>query len=181
MAEDKPKRLNRVEQNEDAAKWYPVCVKPNAEKTASARLQSLDIEVYMPLKKALRQWSDRKKWVVEPLIRSYLFVRIRPGQKTTVLAARGVSRFVYFSGQAAVMPDRQIEQLKLLLATGAELELLDHVFARGEQVMIKAGPLKGLRGELVSFPSRRRFVLNIEYTGKSVAVEVPAAFLEPVK
>ena len=32
------------------------------------------IESYLPLKKVLKQWSDRKKWVEEPLFRSYIFI-----------------------------------------------------------------------------------------------------------
>jgi len=30
----------------------------------------------LPLHRQLKQWSDRKKWVEEPFIKSYLFVHI---------------------------------------------------------------------------------------------------------
>jgi transcription antitermination factor NusG len=160
--------------------WYPVCTHANAEKKAGEALMAKGIEVYIPLRKELRRWSDRKKWVYEPLIRSYLFVRIPPQARQAVLMTKGIARFIYFSGEVAVMPERQIEQLKLLLAGEAELEVIDHVFEEGEKVLIKAGPLKGLRGELVAVHSRKRFVVHIDYTGKSIAVKVSAAFIEPV-
>ena len=160
--------------------WYPVCTLYNAEKKACEVLSSKGIEVYMPLKKELRQWSDRKKWVYEPLIKSYLFVRITQQQQTEVLMTKGVLRFIYFSGKITPMPDRQIEELKLLLANESELEISDHVFEKGEEVVLKAGPLKGLRGEIVSFHSEKRFIIRIDYIGKTVVVQTSALFVEPI-
>jgi len=138
------------------------------------------IEVYMPLKKELRQWSDRKKWVYEPFIKLYLFVRITQQQQTEVLMTKGIVRFIYFSGKVATMPERQIEELKLLLANESELEISDHVFEKGEEVILKAGPLKGLRGEIVSFHSEKRFIIRIDYIGKTIIVQAPALFVEPL-
>lgn len=160
--------------------WYPVYTLYNSEKKACELLRSKGIEVYMPLKKELRQWSDRKKWVYEPLIKSYLFVKISLQQQTEVLMTKGVSRFIYFSGKIASMPERQIEHLKLLLATESELEIIDYAFEKGEDVLIKAGPLQGLRGELVAFHSEKRFIIRIDYIGKSIIVQVPSMFVEPL-
>ena len=56
--------------------WYALYVKSRAEKKVAADLSANSIEYYLPLQKVLKQWSDRKKWVEEPLFRSYVFVRI---------------------------------------------------------------------------------------------------------
>jgi len=160
--------------------WYPVCTLYNTEKKACEMLLAKGIEVYMPLKKELRQWSDRKKWVYEPFIKLYLFVRITQQQQTEVLMTKGIVRFIYFSGKVATMPERQIEELKLLLANESELEISDHVFEKGEEVILKAGPLKGLRGEIVSFHSEKRFIIRIDYIGKTIIVQAPALFVEPL-
>jgi transcriptional antiterminator RfaH len=66
-------------------KWYPVYTHPRAEKKACQALINKGIETYLPLHKQLKQWSDRKKWVEEPLIKSYLFVRITTLEQTKVL------------------------------------------------------------------------------------------------
>jgi transcriptional antiterminator RfaH len=160
--------------------WYPVCTLYNAEKKAYEALSAKGIEAYMPLKRELRQWSDRKKWVHEPFIKSYLFVRINQQQQTEVLMTKGIVRFIYFSGKVATMPDRQIAELKLLLANESELEISDHVFEKGEEVVLKAGPLQGLRGEIVSFHSEKRFIIRIDYIGKTVVIQTSALFVEPV-
>ena len=38
-------------------------------------LKNQSVEAYLPLEKKIRQWSDRKKKVEEPMIRSYVFVK----------------------------------------------------------------------------------------------------------
>src|SRR4051812_47027918 len=92
-------------------KWYPVYTNPRAEKKAYEALVNKGIEAYLPLQRTLKQWSDRKKWVEEPLIKSYLFVRIAEHAQAEVLMTKGIARFIYFSGRISPMPDRQIEEL----------------------------------------------------------------------
>ena len=160
-------------------KWYPVYTNPRAEKKAFTLLTQKGIECYLPLYRQQKQWSDRKKWVNEPLIKSYVFVRISASQVSEVLMTNGICRFIYFSGKIASMPDKQIEQLKLLLATEAELEISEHRFTRGKMVKIVAGPLQGLIGELVDFQTQKRLLLKIDHIGQSVLININSIFTEP--
>jgi len=160
-------------------KWYPVYTNPRAEKKAFTLLTQKGIECYLPLYRQQKQWSDRKKWVDEPLIKSYVFVRISASQVSEVLMTNGVCRFLYFSSKIASMPDKQIEQLKLLLATEAELEISEHQFTKGEMVKIVAGPLQGLIGELVDFQTQKRLLLKIDHVGQSVLININSIFTEP--
>ena len=80
-------------------KWYPVYTFPKAEKKAHQALLSKGIESYLPLRRQLKQWSDRKKWVEEPFIKSYLFVYIAEHEQTEVLMTKGIARFIYFSNK----------------------------------------------------------------------------------
>ncbi|MDB5120186.1 MAG: hypothetical protein JWN56_1404 [Sphingobacteriales bacterium] len=163
----------------EQVKWYPVYTNPRAEKKAFDLLTQKGIECYLPLYRQQKQWSDRKKWVNEPLIKSYVFVNIAASQITEVLMTNGVCRFLYFSGKIASMPDKQIEQLKLLLASESELEVLDHHFTKGELVKIIAGPLQGLIGELIEFQTQKRLLIKIEHVGQSVLVKINSIFTEP--
>ena len=160
--------------------WYPIYTNPRAEKRAYEALVQKNITVYLPLHKQLRQWSDRKKWVEMPLIPSYLFVQITVNQMADVLMCQGVSRFIYFSSKVATIPERQITQLKLLLANVSELEVVEQEFEPGQQVVVKAGPLQGLRGELVSWQSSQRMLVRIDYITQSILVQVSKAYLEVI-
>lgn len=160
-------------------KWYPVYTNPRAEKKAFDLLSRKGIECYLPLYRQQKQWSDRKKWINEPLIKSYLFVKITTSQITEVLMTNGICRFLYFSGKIASMPDKQIEQLKLLLATESELEVSDYHFTKGEMVKINAGPLQGLIGKLIEFETQKRLLIKIDHVGQSVLVKINSVFTEP--
>jgi transcriptional antiterminator RfaH len=106
-----------LQTNTDTCKWYPVYTNPRAEKKAYQALINKGINAYLPLHRQLKKWSDRKKWVEEPFIHSYLFVYIKQTEQAEVLMTKGISRFIYFSGKIASMPERQIEDLRLIMAS----------------------------------------------------------------
>jgi len=158
-------------------KWYPVYTLPRAEKAACKALINKGIESYLPLHRQLKQWSDRKKWVEEPLIKSYLFVRIQERDQTEVLMTKGIARFIFFSGKIASMPDRQINELKLLMASSFDLQITAEGLQPGEKVVVKAGPLKGFSGEIISYRSQKLLAMRLENLGYSIIVNVPTALL----
>jgi transcription antitermination factor NusG len=159
-------------------KWYPVYTNPRAEKKAYEALMSKGINVYLPLHRQLKQWSDRRKWVEEPFLKSYLFVHIAEQEQAEVLMTKGISRFLYFSGKPAVMPDKQIHELKLLMASPYELEITEEDLQPGEKIKIKAGALKGMTGEIVSRRSQKQLILRLESIGYSIIVNVAASLIE---
>ncbi len=162
----------------DTVKWYPVHTYPRAEKKACQALINKGIETYLPLHRQLKQWSDRKKWVEEPFIKSYLFVHIKEQQQTEVLMTKGVSRFIYFSGKITSMPQRQIDDLKLVMTSSFELEITEEDLQPGEKVMIKAGPLKGLMGEIISYRSQKQLALRLENLGYSIIIHIAASLID---
>jgi transcriptional antiterminator RfaH len=159
-------------------KWYPVYTHPRAEKKAHQALINKGINAYLPLHRQLKQWSDRKKWIEEPFIKSYLFVNIKDDEQTEVLMTKGIARFLYFSGKIATMPDRQIEDLELLMASPYELEVTEDNLQQGEKIIIKAGPLKGMIGEIIAYKSQKQLILRLENLGCSIIVHVAANFID---
>lgn len=162
-------------------KWYPIYTRSRAEKKTQVELSKKNIETYLPLKKVLKQWSDRKKIIEEPLLKSYLFVYISSKEYAEVLMTYGVSRFIYFSGKIAFIPTKQLEDLKLLLVNSAELQVIDHDISLGEKILIKAGPFKGIIAELVSLKSKKSLVLRLENLGFSILIHTSMAYIEPLK
>ncbi|MDQ7947338.1 MAG: UpxY family transcription antiterminator [Pedobacter sp.] len=162
-------------------KWYPIYTRSRAEKKTELELKKKDIIAYLPLRKEEKQWADRKKIVEEPLLKSYLFVYISAKEYAQVLMTHGVSRFIYFSGKIATIPNRQLEDLKLLLANPGDLELIDHELSPGEKVHIKAGPFKGIMAELVSLKSKKSLVLRLQNLGYAIHINTSMAYIEPMK
>jgi len=159
--------------------WYPIHTKPRAEKKAFLALERKNITTYLPLKTTYKQWSDRKKWIKEPLIQSYLFVYISASEYMEVLNTNGISNFILFSKKIATIPIKQIEDLKLLLANEADLEVLNFKIDIGQKVIIYAGPFKGITAELVSLKSRKNIVLRLQSLGCSINIKTSMAFIKP--
>src|SRR6201996_918604 len=166
-----------IKLNAGTCRWYPVYTHPRAEKKAFDALVNKGIEAYLPLRRQLKQWSDRKKWVDEPFIKSYLFVRIDEHEQTEVLMTKGISRFIYFGGRIAAMPDRQVDDLRLLMTSSLELEVTEENLSPGEKIIIKAGPLKGMTGEIISYRSQKQLALRLESIGCSIIIHVAASLI----
>lgn len=161
-------------------KWYPVCTNPRAEKKAYQALLNKGLEAYLPLQRQRKQWSDRKKWVEEPLLKSYIFVKIAAHEQSEVLMTNGISRFIYFSGKVTPMPERQVNDLKLLLANPFDLEITEENLQPGEKVKIKSGPLKGMTGEMVIYHSKKELVLRLESLGRSIIIRAAASIIDRI-
>ena len=70
--------------------WYALYTKPRWEKKVAKNLGDKGYIVYCPLNKVLRQWSDRKKIVLEPLFKGYIFVQIEDRDKSYVKTIDGI-------------------------------------------------------------------------------------------
>ena len=160
--------------------WYAVYTRSRSEKKLMDLLNAKGIEAYVPLRKVLHQWSDRKKMVEEPLIRSYCFVRISEAQYFEVLNTPGAVRYVWFSGRPATIPDGQIRTLKVVCGTEEDLECLPDTFRPGVKIRVTAGPMKGLTGELVTVSNHKKILIRIDHLRQVITLSISHLLVEPV-
>jgi transcriptional antiterminator RfaH len=153
--------------------WVVAYTKPRNEKKALALLIEEGIEAYLPLQKTLKQWSDRKKWIEEPLLRSYIFIRITEQQYYNTIQIPGLVRYVSFEGKAAPIPDNQIDMLKILVGEKYNLEVTEESFLPGEIVEITIGSLAGFKGELIRHNGKNKVMLKVEHISHSILVTLP--------
>lgn len=163
--------------SKDMVNWYAVYTKPRNEKKVYARLVEKGIETFLPLQRKLKQWSDRKKLVDEPLFRSYIFVRIDSKRYYDVLNTVGVVRYVTFEGKAVPIPDKQIEQVKQLLVQDIEIEAVEGQIEPGARVEVRFGSLKGIEGEMVEHAGKKKVVIRIDHISHSLLVTLPTEYV----
>ena len=84
--------------------WYALYTKSRAEKKVAGELNKLGITNYLPIKRELRQWSDRKKWVEVPAISSYIFICIPKERYNDVFQVNGIVAYVSYKGKAVTIP-----------------------------------------------------------------------------
>lgn len=170
--------------NKNDRHWHAIYVKSRFEKKVYAQLQELGIEAYLPLIKRLKQWSDRRKKVEEPLFKSYVFVRTNEKEYFTVLNATGVVKFVSFEHKAVVVPDNQILAIKHYIddyeQDKEENAMRNEDLKIGQMVRITHGPLQGLIGRLESVKDKR-LVVFIETVGQYLPVNIPRMKVEPIE
>lgn len=161
--------------------WYAIYTKSRNEKKVHARLLEARIETYLPLQKLLKQWSDRKKWVEEPLFRSYLFVHISKEEYYKVLQVIGVVKYITFEGKAVPVPSQQILAIKQFLNNEEDQLISTESFNIGDQVEIFRGALKGLMGNLVDVRGKQKVRIEIESIGQSIILTIPKSYLKVIK
>jgi len=158
--------------------WFALYSRPRHEKRLADLLNEKGIEAYVPMQKVLRQWSDRKKMVEEPLIRSYCFVRANPKWHFESLNTFGAVRYVWFSGKPAPIPDKQINTLKILTGSNLDVEQVNCSLKPGEFVKVTAGPLIGTIGEITSIAGKNKIILRIDHLATVLSVTISPMLLE---
>jgi transcription antitermination factor NusG len=160
--------------------WYAVYTRSRHEKKLMDLLLEKGIEAYVPIRRLLHQWSDRKKYVETPIIRSYCFVKANNANYFEVLNTPGAVRYVWFSGRPAAIPDRQIQVLKAITGADVDIECLPDYFKPGLKVVINSGPLLGIGGELVSIANRKKVIIRIEQLKQVVTLSISPLQLDVV-
>ena len=161
-------------------RWYALYTKPRFEKRAEKELLAKHIEVYLPLEKRLKQWSDRKKWVYEPLIRSYIFVHVDNIELEKAYRTPGILTVVKFEGEPAPIQDKQIQALKDILSSKEVYEVTSEKFEIGENVEITQGDLKGLKGEMIKHLNKFKVLIRIEVIQQNLLVNINPSYLKKV-
>ena len=160
--------------------WFTLQTRYRYEKKVSAELASKGLEVFLPIRKENREWSDRTKVVTIPLFPGYVFVRSSRSLtlRLLVLQTPGVMGFVSFAGTAAVVPAKQIEDLQLLLAEKVPFSPYPFVQV-GQRVRIRGGCLNGVEGLLVQC-EKGKLVISIEPIQRSLAIEIQGYEVEMI-
>jgi transcription antitermination factor NusG len=152
--------------------WFALQIRYRFEKKVAAQLSTKGMEVFLPLRKENREWSDRQKVVTVPLFPGYAFVHAARSValRLLVLQTAGVMGFVSFAGTAAVVPQKQIADLQLLLAQEVPFSLYPFLHS-GQRVRIRGGCLDGVEG-LLTQRDKGKLVISIESIQRSLAIEI---------
>lgn len=152
--------------------WLALQTRYRFEKKVASALAGKGVEVFLPLRKENRAWSDRCRTLSVPLFPGYAFVRSARSLalRLLVMQTPGVMGFVSGSGTAAVVPEKQISDLQLLLAR--DVPFSSHPFLEaGRRVRIRGGCLEGIEG-LLTECGPKRLVLSVGSIRSSLAIEI---------
>ena len=95
--------------------WHVIYTKPRAEKKVEERLNNFGIEAYCPVKQQVKQWSDRKKKILVPVLPSMVLVNIDEKERNKVFDIPGVVRYMFWLKKHAIVKNDEVDLLKNLL------------------------------------------------------------------
>lgn len=130
-------------------RWLAVYTKNRWEKKVAELLTKRSIESYCPLNLVVRQWSDRKKKVYEPLFTSYVFVHVDEKQQKELKQVSGIINLVLWLNKPAIIKDKEIQTIKDFLNEYKTVRLEKAQVNLNDTIRIIKGPLMDYTGNVV--------------------------------
>jgi transcriptional antiterminator RfaH len=159
--------------------WYVIYTKSRCEKAVADKLSLSGIEVFCPLLKRKKLWSDRWKWVEEPLFRSYCFVNVDEKDRESVFLVQGVVRYVYHCGQPATIREKEMNLLKSWLLQYDHDSIEATNLNANDRIRIRSGALKDKEAEVLESKGNYALLL-LEDLGLQVKVDLRKNILEKI-
>ena len=157
---------------DDKLHWFAAYVMSCQERQVAIRLARLQIESYLPIRREIRKWSDRKKVVEVLVLPRIIFVHATESQRRQTLkkdeGVPGLYRYLTTNGPytAAIIPDAEMETFRAMVEMGREKVTLEPpTLAPGDRVRVVSGPLQGLECELVSVGARHCLAARLGMLG----------------
>lgn len=158
-------------EEKEMKQWYLLYCKRGGQAKAKMHLENQGVECFYPQIQVEKIIRGSKKQVDEPLFPSYIFVCFDPQEVSfvSVRSTRGVSNFIAFGAQPAVVPNSVIEKLRTI---EDEQATLVHSTApkKGDKVMITQGQFKDLEAIYQESDGEKRSILLIHLISQPVKV-----------
>lgn len=149
--------------------WYALYTKPRNEKKVEEQLLKMGLEVFCPKISVVKQWSDRKKKVSQPLIPSYVFIKIKEQERDLVFSVSGVVRYLFFLGKPAIIKESEINAMKETLNHDfKEVGVMD--LEKGQKFTIEEGTFKGQEATFIE-QKGSKIILRLESLGIKLILE----------
>lgn len=142
----------------NADSWYVLYTKPRNEKKVAERLSAAGYNVYCPLQKVKRQWSDRMKVVEEPLFKGYLFIQVEDKRRDEVFNYPGAMRYLFWLKRPAVVREQEIATIEKWLGHYGHNRIQVNASTPGTYVRITSGKFMNEEGVLLDISGSKALV-----------------------
>lgn len=161
--------------------WYVAYVRSCQELKIAERLGAKGIEVYVPVQKVKRKWSDRVKLVDRLVLPGLVFIHCTEEVRVTVFGLTyGICYFLMDKTndepKVLTVQEKQMEDfIRVVRALNGEDEIsvVDYRVEPGDMVRVIRGPLAGFICECVEVQNRHKLIIRLGMVGAAlVSVEI---------
>lgn len=160
--------------------WFVLYTKSRSEKLVARGLIQKGIQVYCPLRKVKRKWSDRFKIVEEPLFRSYCFVHLEENERARVFGVPGVVGYLHWLKKPAIVKPKEIDLIRDMLNDFDHDSLEVVNFDAADRLKITSGAFMDQEGEVVS-ANGKRLMIKLDSLSMFIAIDISKTKVEKVK
>ena len=154
-------------------KWFVIYTKAHQEIKVTEQLNKIGVSCYCPTVTIIKQYSDRKKRIIKPLIPSYVFVLIEEVRRNDIFSVFGVVRYLFWLGKPAVVREKEIELMKKYLKGEFQSVSLTN-FTKGQLHKISEGIFAGKIGRVTEI-QKNKIKLQLESLGMIVTLKLESA------
>ena len=159
--------------------WTPVRTKPRQEKKFIEFCEAHGIAFYLPLRRTIKRYQRRTVEFYIPMFTGYVFCSINQElYQKAVLSNRIVYRLqMNEKSEEELLGDLRDIQMIEKLACESDI-IVRPELASGKKIIVKSGPLKGMRGVVEKRKGKTMITINVEILGQSVSAETDVEDIE---
>ncbi len=169
-------------------KWYQIYTKSNAEKKLYNKICACGFEVFLPVRRIKRQWSERVKIIEQPAFKSYLFAKLTQDDMRFIERLSGFCFFVTFgSPNKSVrnakrsypnITDLTIKLISLILNEYPDAMIYESILLKGDKIEFTQGRLQKYQGILIEHSSETKVAIKIPELKQAMLINVPVAMIK---
>ena len=152
--------------------WYVIRVRSQSELLVQVGLHKKHFEVLNPTYQALSIRKDRRKVLSKPIFKGYMFFRalLDSERHLEVLKTPGVVEILRNRKGPSPVPDEQVENVRILEKHVGDCFYGSDIVV-GDAVIVREGPLTGLRGVIDRVGSKKLYI-HVDAIPGSVMIQV---------
>lgn len=168
-----------MNKNQPFHSWYAVHIRSRSLQHVSEALAHKGYEIFSPTYSVAHHVGGRRKTVEKPLFPGYLFCAMDPNERMPVLMVSGVIAILGTANVPTPVAPDEINGIRRMVESGLPTEPY-RLLEPGVILRVEQGPLKGVKGVLVTHRGSTRLVMTLSLLNRSVAAEIDSSWVSVV-
>lgn len=149
--------------------WHVLHVIANHEKKVARHLAVRSLEYYLPLYTERSRWTDRTVTLERPLFPGYIFVRVSPETRISIISTPGALKLLG-DGRTRTVDSAEIARIREGLANGYVLRPHPQI-STGTRVRVRRGIFAGMEGTVTELRRNCNVVIGLSAVERYFSLE----------
>ncbi len=159
--------------------WTPVRTKPRQEKKFIEYCEAHGIEFYLPLRKSVKRYQRRTVEFYIPMFTGYVFCSLNQDLYQKAVMSNRIVYRLQMNEKSEEELIKDLLDIQMLEKLAGESDFIVRPeLVPGKKIIVRAGPLKGMRGVAEKRKGKTMITINVDILGQSVSTETDVEDIE---